>query len=201
MVNEPKTRRLTRNQARTARRIRQKRNKRFIRTVAISGISIVAILLIVSLFLPSIQFGSGNTTEDSEKFPGTSFPIQGSTHIEIDQTHPPYNTIPPTSGWHYDDPAPWIVTDVPIPNEKQVANLEKGGVLLQYNCPNECEDIIQNLNVVASRYPHIIVAPYPTMDSKLALTAWGWIDKFDEYNEDRIFEFIESHIDNGPESE
>jgi len=201
MVNEPKKKRLTRNQARTARRIRRNRNKRFIRGAVISGISIVAILLIVSLFLPSVQFGSGNNTEDSENFPGTSFPVQGNNHIEVGEVHPPYNTIPPTSGWHYDTPAPWAVSNQPIPNEIQVANLEKGGVLLQYNCPNECDEIVQNLNVVASRYPHTIVAPYPTMNSKIALTAWGWIDKFDEYNEDRIFEFIEAHINNGPGSE
>jgi len=201
MINEPKKKRFTRNQARTARRIKQKRNKRYVRGAAVSAISIVAILLIVSLFLPSIQFGSSNNTENSAGLPGTSFPIQGNTHVEIEEAHPPYNTIPPTSGWHYDDQAPWAGTDKPIPNEIQVSNLAKGGVLLQYNCPNGCEDIISDLTVLAGRYPNIIVAPYPTMDSTLALTAWGWIDKFDDYNEERIFEFIEAHINNGPENE
>ena len=37
------------------------------------------------------------------------------------------------------------------------------------------------------------------MDSKIALTAWNWIDKLDSFDEKRIESFIDSHRDQGPE--
>ncbi len=72
-------------------------------------------------------------------------------------------------------------------------------MILQYNCPDGCDDIVQGLTDIASSYSHTIVAPYSGMDATIALTAWGWIDKFDEYEQIRIVDFIEGHIGRGPE--
>jgi hypothetical protein len=33
----------------------------------------------------------------------------------------------------------------------------------------------------------------------VALTAWRWIDTFDEFDEQRIVSFIDEHKNNGPE--
>ncbi len=54
-----------------------------------------------------------------------------------------------------------------------------------------------------SRYDHLILAPYPGMDARIALTAWGRIDKFNEFDEARITKFIEAYIgiDHHPEKE
>ena len=196
MARETKQRKFTRNQARAARRVRRQKRRGLLKAAAFTGIGAVAALLIISLFLPSLNFNFGGDTRDG---PGLSFPIQGRAHIAPEESHPPYNTTPPTSGWHYENPAPWGVSSLPIPDEVQVHNLEHGGIMLQYDCDDGCDDLVQNLTQVASRYRHTIVAPYSEMDTRIALTAWGWIDTFDEFEQTRVVDFIETHIDRGPE--
>ena len=85
------------------------------------------------------------------------------------------------------------IHDEPIPNELQVHNLEDGGVMVQYNCEQGCEDLVEQLSAVVSRYDEqVILAPYPGMGSRVALTAWGRIDTFDESDEDRVVRFVEA---------
>ena len=47
----------------------------------------------------------------------------------------------------------------------------------------------------------IILSPYENMDSKIALTAWDYIDKFEILDLDRINAFIKAHHNsrNAPE--
>jgi hypothetical protein len=40
----------------------------------------------------------------------------------------------------------------------------------------------------------LILAPYPQLDSRIALTAWTRLDKFNEFDESRIDRFIEAYI-------
>jgi hypothetical protein len=105
-----------------------------------------------------------------------------------------YNTSPPTSGPHLGSLARWGVHEVPIPNELQVHNLEDGGVMVQYNCPDGCPDLVTQLEGVVDQYHDgIILAPYPGMDSRIALTAWQRIDQFEEFDAERISRFIRAH--------
>jgi hypothetical protein len=154
--------------------------------------------------------------------PGQSVPSQGNLHIQSPGSpHPPYNSDPPTSGPHVPFIVRWGVHKVPITREIQVHNLEDGGVIMQYNC-NNCAELVSKLEAIAqqyqkkaemersktnskhpSRYDHLILAPNPGMDARIALTAWGRIDKFNEYDEGRITKFIEAYIgiDHHPEKE
>lgn len=146
----------------------------------------------------------------TEESPGVSVPTLGNDHIQtIDTPHPPYNSKPPTSGPHVPMVARWGIYRSPLPNELQVHNLEDGGVLIQYNC-KDCDDLVKKIEQLGkevlqrgqaekkqgkrSRYEHLIVAPYPGMDSVIALTAWGKIDKMNEFDEARIKRFIEAYI-------
>lgn len=126
---------------------------------------------------------------------------QGREHIAQGQAHVPYNTTPPTSGPHYVDPAPWGIYARPIADETQVHNLEHGGIMIQYWCPNGCPDLVAQLTSVASRYKSkVILAPYSRpLPHRIALTAWQWIDTFDNYDEAGITQFISQHINRGPE--
>jgi hypothetical protein len=45
----------------------------------------------------------------------------------------------------------------------------------------------------------LVVVPRPNLDSKIALTAWTYIDKFNEFDIERINKFIDAHRDHGPE--
>jgi hypothetical protein len=181
-------------------------------------ISIGTILLALILFLsgplqaapPSKAPAKGaekKTETAPEKEPGTTVPSLGNDHIQsIESPHPPYNSKPPTSGPHVPFVARWGIYNRPIPNELQVHNLEDGGVMIQHDCKN-CTELIQKLESLAkeyfqkaqasrenSRYGHLIVAPYPGLDTPIALTAWGKIDKLNEFDETRIRRFIEAYV-------
>lgn len=109
-----------------------------------------------------------------------------------------YNSDPPTSGPHLPSVARWGIHERPIPKELQVHNLEDGGVLVQYNCDRanqECRELVDKLANIVRPYNHAILAPYPGMTQKIALTAWTRIDKFNDFDEKRIVRFIDAYID------
>ncbi len=169
------------------------------------------LLLLLLFFLAGpLQAAPAEKPKIKDDGPGLTIPSLGNDHIAtIESPHPPYNSKPPTSGPHVPMVARWGIYRSPIPNELQVHNLEDGGVLIQYHCKN-CDDMIQKIEqlgkeylkkaqeekkkVERSRYEHLIVAPYPGMDSVIALTAWGKIDKLNEFDEARIRRFIEAYI-------
>jgi len=123
------------------------------------------------------------------------FPSLGNAHIPNPSApHIPYNSDPPTSGPHTPYLADWGVHDRPIPKEVQVHNLEDGGVVMQYHCPEGCPDLVEKLKSIARRYDRIVLGPYPSMDRRIALTAWRRLDTFDEFDERRVVRFIDAHI-------
>jgi hypothetical protein len=114
-----------------------------------------------------------------------------------------YNSDPPTSGPHLPMVASWGVHKEPVTKELQVHNLEDGGVVVQYNCPaadSGCTPLVDKLADVARRYDRVLLAPYPGLSEKIALTAWTRIDKFNDFDEKRIVRFIEAyiHVDHHP---
>ncbi|HET7379702.1 MAG TPA: DUF3105 domain-containing protein [Gaiellales bacterium] len=125
--------------------------------------------------------------------PGERLEDLGNVHIQTaSDPHAPYNSDPPTSGPHLPYIAPWGIHTRPIPPELQVHNLEDGGVLVQYNC--ECADLVEKLRAIVRNYDkQVILAPYPSMKSRIALTAWTRLDRFDAYDAKRIVRFIEAY--------
>lgn len=124
--------------------------------------------------------------------PGEAVPDMGNMHIEEGTSSPvAYNSQPPTSGPHYGSLARWGVHSEPIPDELQVHNLEDGGVGLWYNCPDGCPELVSQLETVVERYHEgVLLAPYPGMEARIALTAWNRIDRLEELDEERITRFI-----------
>jgi hypothetical protein len=125
--------------------------------------------------------------------PGEKLADQGNLHIQsATDPHTPYNSDPPSSGPHLPYIAPWGVHTRPIPRELQVHNLEDGGVLVQYNC--DCPDLVADLTRVVQRYDRqVILAPYPDMKTRIALTAWTRLETLDSFDEKRIRRFIEAY--------
>ncbi len=125
--------------------------------------------------------------------PGSRMPDQGNLHIQsADAPHEPYDSDPPTSGPHLPYIAPWGVHTRPIPRELQVHNLEDGGVLVQYAC--DCPEVVAKLRRIVERYDkHVILAPYPGMRSRIALTAWTRIETLEDFDANRITRFIEAY--------
>ena len=127
--------------------------------------------------------------------PGVFMPDQGNVHIQsAGEPHVAYNSTPPTSGPHLPYLAPWGVHTEPIVRELQVHNLEDGGVNVQYNCPTACPDLVDKLKAIVQRYPdRVVLAPFPGMKTRIALTAWTRLDAFDDFDEARIVKFIKAY--------
>ena len=125
--------------------------------------------------------------------PGEQFADQGNEHIQqATDPHVAYNSDPPTSGPHLGYIAPWGTHTRPIPLELQVHNLEDGGVVIQYNC--ECPELVEKLRGIVRKYDkQVVLAPYPGMKTRIALTAWTRLDRFEEFDEKRIVRFIEAY--------
>jgi peptidyl-prolyl cis-trans isomerase C len=140
----------------------------------------------------------------SDGKPGQPIEILESPHIEAGSTHSQYNSVPPTSGPHTAIAAAWGVYDEPIPDETQVHNLEHGGVIVQYRAEitaDQKKDLTELVTQLRKEVEacKIILAPNPKLDKNFALTAWGRLDKFDEFDAGRVVQFILSWIDQGPE--
>jgi hypothetical protein len=113
-----------------------------------------------------------------------------------------YNTTPPTSGPHYARPVPVGIYAGPIPNERQVHNLEHGHVLVQYR--DLAPEQVAELEAIVRADPlMVLLAPYPDMDPRLALTAWGRIQTCDAWDPGipaLVRAFVRANRDRAPES-
>jgi hypothetical protein len=125
--------------------------------------------------------------------PGLYVPSQGNAHVVGDAVGFRYASDPPTSGPHFSGAARWGIHDQPISKALQVHNLEDGGVLVQYNCM-DCDDMVSRLRDVVRRYTDkVILAPYPGMKYRIALTAWSYIETLEGFEEASILRFFEAY--------
>lgn len=129
---------------------------------------------------------------------GQVFENQGQTHIKIGETHPVYNSNPPTSGWHYLDPANWGVYDKPLVDEQAVHNLEHGGIWISYKGIDD--QTIENLKKIArANSGSVIMSPRDVDDSPIILASWTRLEKLDTYDEAKILDFISRNKNKSPE--
>ena len=160
-----------------------------------STAALVWTLAIVAVAL-SVYYLSGASANKARDVPSL-----GNRHIRVGTSGAvTYNTNPPTSGPHYPTIVPWGVHWKPIDKGFQVHNLEDGGVLVQYGC-TDCPELVKKLeNVVRGYSKYVILAPYPSMKHRIALTAWGKIDTLEAFDEKRITAFIDAFrgIDHHP---
>lgn len=131
--------------------------------------------------------------------PGESVDDLGGGHVNEGTTVTDYNTDPPTSGQHYPSTAGWGIRDQPVPNEYQVHNLEHGGIVIQYNSSVTAEEISELEDIVSQCDVKLLLAPRPDMEQRISVTAWTYYQNFDEVDRDAIQDFIDAHVDEGPE--
>jgi hypothetical protein len=135
--------------------------------------------------------------------PGTKFPDLGQQHIPEGQ-RVTYNSNPPTSGSHYAIPASWgIYSKEPPVDERLVHNLEHGGIIISYKPEllgnEELEKLKAQLRSLSSINPRIILVPRANLDSAIALTAWGYLQKLKNFDPIVIRAFYDAHIARSPE--
>ena len=127
--------------------------------------------------------------------PGEEFPDEGNLHLSAEPASYIWNTTPPTSGPHSPQIAAWGEHAESVPEWLQVHNLEDGGVIMHYNCPEGCDDIVAELrDILADKGTgQLILHPYTNMESRIALTAWTRMLTLDEVDRDQIEDFIDAY--------
>ncbi len=55
-----------------------------------------------------------------------------------------------------------------------IHNLEHGHMVLAYNCPSGCDDVVQALREYQALHGRSLVTPDPMLQSKVAAMVWGW---------------------------
>lgn len=124
--------------------------------------------------------------------PGEAFDDQGNFHLQSpDEPHPPYNSSPPSSGPHLGVLAQWGIHDTPLPPELFVHNLEDGGIVITYDCPDGCADLVADLSsLVTDLGDGVLLTPYQgIIDTsgnarRAAAVAWTRVLYLDELNSD-----------------
>ncbi len=178
----------------TTKEQKQKDSEKRRRATAIRRLSLYLICLLRLTGAGYWAYGKWSATPIGEFVPSL-----GNRHISPSQGGlTSYSSDPPTSGPHLPSIARWGIRTRPISKELQIHNLEDGGVIVQYDCPEAsqgCGSLVEKLARIVRRYDHAILAPYPRMSHKITLTAWSRIDKFNEFDEERIVRFIDAYID------
>ncbi len=132
--------------------------------------------------------------------PGERLRSQGNVHVSLGTTTPPYNSDPPTSGWHTNELAPWGAHLEVQHDQRLVHNMEDGGVVLWYPLgpPEENAAHVAALEDVARGYRLTVIAPREGMPTRYALTAWQRLQRFDEIDPEAMRAFIAAYhgIDN-----
>jgi hypothetical protein len=172
----------------------------------------------VALLVTHVRTVSAPPSPAPSVFEGDHYPSQGHEgHMPGDDrkyAHFRYSSDPPTSGYHREVTTSVLVSPVPLPKYVQVHLLEHGNILLQYNCLL-CPDVIAQLTQIANGYnakllppgtveptadevksaeesgEAVIVAPYPGMAHKIALTAWTRLATLDDVDRTKITSFID----------
>jgi len=84
-----------------------------------------------------------------------------------------YNSFPPSSGPHYQQPAPWGIYPDTIKQTILVHNLEHGGIVIQYG-PGVSQSDVEKLQSFYRDDPYgLVVAPYSRLKKQIAATAWN----------------------------
>ena len=169
------------------------------RRLLIAGAALAAVIAVAAVVI--VASGGGDSRPDYP-YGVQTFEDLGREHLPRGQTFDFYNSNPPTSGPHGPS-VDFGVYDEPIPGESLVHNLEHGGVAILYDCAAgvplddaQCQALAAELASIVgdnlSSGKLVLLAPYPGMEHRIALTGWGTLDAFDELDAARVQAFIDS---------
>lgn len=112
-----------------------------------------------------------------------------------------YADPPPMGGEHDPCWAPWGVHEEEVPDENWVHNLEHGGIVFLYDCPDGCPDEVALLTGLVEGYgPTALLSPYGAMETRFAAVSWGYRLLQDCLDTDTMRDFYKEHVDDAPES-
>ena len=135
------------------------------------------------------------------------FSDEGRNHIAAgSKTN--FQTNPPTSGDHYPTWSNNGIFKDPLPDGLIVHNMEHGGVIIYYDCPQGCPTTVSALSGYALKYAPdvftgIILEPRAGLPNgaRIALTAWRSRLLLKSLDSDKINDFIKQRFNKGPEAD
>lgn len=127
------------------------------------------------------------------------FDVASRTHIAQGTNSQDFNTNPPSSGQHWASPAEVGYYDSPLVDEQVVHNLEHGHVWLTFK-PDVAQEIKDKIKaIVEADSWKVVAASREANDSKFAYVAWGRVLKMEEFDENKVKDFIKTYRNRGPE--
>ena len=199
---------MSRSSGRDARAAAERRARRrsFLAVVSIGAAVLVVGAVAFTLLAAGKSLDKEAAAVENYPYPALQmFPSDpgGRRHFAQGETYDDYNSNPPTSGPHTAAVAPEVY-DIPVPKESAVHNMEHSQVVVWYNCdggpqPLEepaCATLRQELAAIVEEAnengKRILMTPYAEMDRRIALTAWQFLDAFDEFDAQRVRTFIDT---------
>jgi hypothetical protein len=174
--------------------------------LAIAAVALAVIGVSVVMFAFGGDDDNGGGDVDVSAYP---YPVQqpeeltDRSHFDLGVVYDDYTSDPPTSGPHALRPAEVGVSDLAVPKEQAVHNMEHAHVVVWYNCNaqpsmsnDECIELRNSLTAIVQQQigegREVVMTPYNSMESRIALTSWGYLDAFDEFDATRVRTFIET---------
>lgn len=183
---------------------RQQQAERGVRRRALTGrlrMGVLAGLVILGLALVVFWVAREATTS----LPGVPVPNEGAEHVAVGAPLT-YRSNPPSSGPHYAGTAPWSFSEAEVSQGLWVHNLEHGGIVLLYKCPQDCSELKGQLRSLYNKfrpsrlgYVKLLIAPDNSIEGSIAALAWDRRDTLESFDEDRLRRFYDSFLEHGPE--
>lgn len=197
------------NRARREER-RASRQRRTWLMRGIAALVVIAILAgIASMVLSSTRSAAAVAEVGDISDEWEIVPTQPAIHIESGDPYEPWNTDPPTSGYHYGDPMQPVragfYEEQVAPDENLVHSMEHGYVFLWYDCSQlsdaECVEVKDGIQRVIRDTESYKVVGFPRegMDAPIIATSWGVMYKLQSFDYARLVAFVEENRENSPE--
>jgi len=167
---------------------------------------IVGVVAVVALFVGLLVMrssGSSSILSEAKKFPDLG---QGLHLQTIDDPLPvPYNSNPPTSGYHVGSMiSPWGIQKEPVSDKVSTHNIEHGGVIIFYKQSLDA-DSLAKLDTLArdlQRQNQCLLMtsrPDDQIDHPVVVTAWNYMLSLDSVDTTKITQFFVALVGKGPE--
>lgn len=128
-----------------------------------------------------------------------TYPEQAARHVASYDVKVKYNSVPPTSGTHYQQPVIWGSYAEPVVLVQEPHNLEHGGVVIHYG-EEVGPRIREQLEAFYDESRNgMVLAPLPELGGRITLTAWTKLANCDRFDEKAFAAFRSAYRGKGPE--
>ena len=161
------------------------------------------VLLTLVLIIGGAWLADKSGKEDRERLDkspiGEKIDDLGGMHVARGESHPAYNSNPPTSGPHWAGVAGPGIKIEAVPDELVLHSMEHGAAVVWYREGLEQSEVDKIKEAFNSASGKKIMLARADLDVPVALTSWGYLLKLDSIDQEKIKEFIETNNDRGPE--